>query len=1365
MKIAKSPFKFLDSYQQEDDDVFFGREQETEDLYNALSGVKHLLVYGPSGAGKTSLIECGLRNQFSDADWFALSIRRNENMISSVFSSINKALQTKLKLDPKTNLPLDKNIDFGQAIEELFAEKYQPIYLLFDQFEELLILGNKEEKIDFFFRLNQLIRYKVPCRMMLIMREEFIGHLSEFEHYCPSIFQHRFRLEKMGRSNVRNVIFNILEAPRYQRSFDVEENEELADHILSKLPDQKREIELTHVQVFLSELWERAFNTKSNGVLPLLHQGLIKKDDNLEGVLDSFLKKQLDELDEKFGEKASLELLAGMISERHTKLQLSEKDLQDDLHTKKVKLKQTLEVLLQELEQRRIIRTIKASDQTKYEISHDLLTLVVGQNLTEEMKMRNKAEDIYKVYQEREGYFSKEELNHIFRYHEYKSVPKLLHQRMETSQAHWEEQDKQELLALKATAEKEAKLRSEAEKERQNAIQQKNQATQRTRLAIGVSILTLIFALFAGYFYFDANQKKNEARKLGKEAEKERINAENLKGIAEAKTVELDTANQKLAKQINTIKEEQKRTQTALDKANIILSYFPFKKNDGVAWAYQDGKLGLIDSDGRKISDFIYDEVSDFSDGIAVVKVDDKFTLINLKGKEVSELYHSINVYKDNIYMAELNDKITWLVHGISATTLEVESYDAIIESQNTSMYKVEKNGKWGYISKEGKETIPIKFKSSQLGDFKDGLVKAMKEDLWGFLDKNGKWQIPPTFDYTMDFILGRAIANFNGKIVTINRKGEVIDEKFSSQNYMWCLNNGHGKKTSGKRSPKFEFEGEITQLIEYEFNRDIVERIMKKLDDNGIAYFDVVPDQDTVGNILEERMKRIEDFPSTIPKILISIHCNAGPSKVGNQWTKDKGIQTWYKYNDPPSQFLAEVFHSSINSYTGLNDLGTQSREIGEFYLLKKSKFPSIQIENGFYNNKEEVKELMKEEVRDKIADAYINAILFIENGNFKELNEIKGASSFMAERDKLNQHIDDDIVSNNFSRAKDNTIFRNDINDILIKKDVLPKDEFLTKQLYLKSTKVIEAWKYMGSLGSQDVSIAIIDKGFDIFHHEFIGKLLRSDEYHLEMKDIHAHEYPNDNGTSIAGIAFSSANGKGIVGVAPNSEFLPVRSDKDIEGKYTFKEASLADIIIWGARESGDDFNFTEGQITYIRNVISKGRNGKSNILIFPSGNSKIENMALTELHSDVIFVSSIDSIDQPIFHYSDRYPKISVCAPSGKHSIITTSPSWEFNQDEWSSKINTKNGHIDGYQNYGGTSAAAAIVAGICALMLSENPDLTANEVKEILEMTADQIGDKNEYSYLGYSKKYGYGRVNALEAVKMARERKLRNKQNR
>lgn len=433
MSQAQSPFKFLDSYQQPDADVFFGREKETTDLYGALSGVKHLLVYGPSGSGKTSLVECGLRNRFSDADWFALTIRRGADINISVYTSINESLNKKIELDPSSKMPVDTQIEFGEAVEKLFKERYQPVYLLFDQFEELLISGNAEEKKKFFTLLNKLIRNKVPCRILLIMREEFIGHLSEFEQLCPSIFQHRFRVEKMGRKNVEEVIYNILEAKSYRSFFNVEGSQKLAETILSKLPDKRKEIELAHVQVFLGELWDRAQTTKKNNKLPLLNAALIKEDDNLEAVLESFLKKQMVELEGGYGEKVPLELLAAMISEKFTKLQLSEASIKADLAHKKVISKKSISDLLKELEQRRIIRTIKVGDETQYEISHDVLALVVGQNLTEEMKMREKAGDIYKVYGERRGLFTQDDIDYLRPFQQSLSYPPELQTRIDES--------------------------------------------------------------------------------------------------------------------------------------------------------------------------------------------------------------------------------------------------------------------------------------------------------------------------------------------------------------------------------------------------------------------------------------------------------------------------------------------------------------------------------------------------------------------------------------------------------------------------------------------------------------------------------------------------------------------------------------------------------------------------------------------------------------------------------------------------------------------------------------------------------------------------------------------------------------------
>ncbi|MEZ4958906.1 MAG: N-acetylmuramoyl-L-alanine amidase [Saprospiraceae bacterium] len=196
---------------------------------------------------------------------------------------------------------------------------------------------------------------------------------------------------------------------------------------------------------------------------------------------------------------------------------------------------------------------------------------------------------------------------------------------------------------------------------------------------------------------------------------------------------------------------------------------------------------------------------------------------------------------------------------------------------------------------------------------------------------------------------------------------------------YLWCLDNGHGKLQPGKRSPLFD-DGK-TQFFEYEFNRDVVEKIMKALDKQGVKYFDVVPDYLEVGSFLEERVDRANKKKSDLPKIYVSVHSNAGPTADGS-WVPNtiQGVETWYAQNSQKGMKIAAVFQKHIVEKTGFKDRNLKSTAISSLYVLTKTTMPAILTENGFYNNKEQVKELMKDAVRQKIADAHVDAILEIE-------------------------------------------------------------------------------------------------------------------------------------------------------------------------------------------------------------------------------------------------------------------------------------------------------------------------------------------------------------------------------------------------
>jgi Subtilase family len=110
--------------------------------------------------------------------------------------------------------------------------------------------------------------------------------------------------------------------------------------------------------------------------------------------------------------------------------------------------------------------------------------------------------------------------------------------------------------------------------------------------------------------------------------------------------------------------------------------------------------------------------------------------------------------------------------------------------------------------------------------------------------------------------------------------------------------------------------------------------------------------------------------------------------------------------------------------------------------------------------------------------------------------------------------------------------------------------------------------------------------------------------------------------------------------------------------------------------------------------------------------------------------------------------------ICAPSsgaGGWGILTSDVTGLLAQSgAW-------RGYSEGDYTYefGGTSSACPLVAGIAGLVLSVNQGLTAVEAKQILQKTARKIGSPKSYDGVGHSKEFGFGCVDADAAVNMAK----------
>ena len=125
---------------------------------------------------------------------------------------------------------------------------------------------------------------------------------------------------------------------------------------------------------------------------------------------------------------------------------------------------------------------------------------------------------------------------------------------------------------------------------------------------------------------------------------------------------------------------------------------------------------------------------------------------------------------------------------------------------------------------------------------------------------------------------------------------------------------------------------------------------------------------------------------------------------------------------------------------------------------------------------------------------------------------------------------------------------------------------------------------------------------------------------------------------------------------------------------------------------------------------------------------------------------------STDQgKIADYSNVGSQISVVAPSsgGIQGIYTTDvglPTRGFSIAEGPAGQHTA--------DFGGTSSATPLAAGIGALVLSVNSKLRREEVKEVLQRSTDKIG--SGYDANGHSNDFGFGRVDALAAVELAKK---------
>ena len=278
--------------------------------------------------------------------------------------------------------------------------------------------------------------------------------------------------------------------------------------------------------------------------------------------------------------------------------------------------------------------------------------------------------------------------------------------------------------------------------------------------------------------------------------------------------------------------------------------------------------------------------------------------------------------------------------------------------------------------------------------------------------------------------------------------------------------------------------------------------------------------------------------------------------------------------------------------------------------------------------------------------------------------------------------------------------------------------------------------------------------------------------------------------HGTSISSIVSSKKNNnKGIIGIAPNAKIMTVRAISANSSKNPLAYREINDYIInknieiinnsWGAYEELSDINtINQGIISSkelnninkkkIVHIVSSGNENQNLSTRQPITDTKIKlypGFSFPNSFNESINVGASNNTSNNIKDFSNYGNRTDIVAPGDCMLTSYASNLYQNNIIRYGGCVQNNNNVA--YQMVPGTSIAAPHITGVVALMKAVNPNLTREQVRQILHKSGTDIGSNSgsKPSYqgvnanciyrVGFDDCSGYGLINAYTAVQLAR----------
>lgn len=341
------------------------------------------------------------------------------------------------------------------------------------------------------------------------------------------------------------------------------------------------------------------------------------------------------------------------------------------------------------------------------------------------------------------------------------------------------------------------------------------------------------------------------------------------------------------------------------------------------------------------------------------------------------------------------------------------------------------------------------------------------------------------------------------------------------------------------------------------------------------------------------------------------------------------------------------------------------------------------------------------------------------------------------------------------------------------VMERRAIPNDALFSNQWHLRNTvqgggtsgedvNITSIWDTF--TGSSNEVIAVVDDGLEIGHEDIAPNVLAG--YSYDYVDHDGNPTAGKHGTSVAGVAAAKGNNsKGVTGAGPNTKLIGYRLldawTANNEADALIRNDQVVDIYSnsWGPAD--DRHLDAPGPLTKdaFANGVTNGRGSKGNVYVWAGGNGNNNTNNLYDDNSNydgyansryIMAIAASNNYGTQSW-YSEDGANILVNTPSsgGSLGITTTDRTGFAGYDHYRNY----------YNNFGGTSSAAPLASGIISLMLQANPSLSWRDIRLILAASAEKNNPTDSdwtTNGAGYNinHKYGFGRIDATKAVKMA-----------